>query len=141
LSLQTASAERLDVLGFLREGTLETEAMFHKFFKVYHINGEWFRPDPNLLGCLMGLVEGKDFYLETARSTEIAKKEMIKASGIMKATLKESRQNAVDEIEMKYIGHLLKEGTRIKDIAKQAGITTRQVNKLMTKHGLTKAGR
>lgn len=141
LNLQTASAEKLIVLGVLKDGTQKTEVQLHSFFAIYHINGEWFRPDANLLGCLIGLAEGKDFYLETARSTEIAKQEIIKSSGIIKTTLKESRQNAVDEIERKYIGHLLKAGKRIKDIAVQAGMTTRQVHNLMTKHGLTKAGR
>ena len=49
------------------------------------------------------------------------------------------RQRAADNIERLYLTELLTEHRgRIKTSAQAAGITTRQLHKLMTKHGLKK---
>jgi DNA-binding NtrC family response regulator len=53
--------------------------------------------------------------------------------------LKEARQITVDRFEKQYLSSVLEQcGGRIMDAARQAGITTRQLNKLMNRHGLTK---
>jgi DNA-binding NtrC family response regulator len=54
-------------------------------------------------------------------------------------TLGEARRRGVEEIERSYLrGLLAAKGGRIKDTAEAAGITTRQLHKLMKKHGLKK---
>jgi len=54
-------------------------------------------------------------------------------------TLAEARRMGVEEIERSYLkGLLTAKGGRIKDTAEAAGITTRQLHKLMKKHGLRK---
>ena len=54
-------------------------------------------------------------------------------------TLAEARRRGVEEIERSYLkGLLTTKGGRIKDTAEAAGITTRQLHKLMKKHGLRK---
>ncbi|MHC4133301.1 MAG: sigma-54-dependent Fis family transcriptional regulator, partial [Planctomycetota bacterium] len=53
--------------------------------------------------------------------------------------LAEARQKAIEDFERKYLKELLvlKRG-KIKDSAEAAGITTRQLNKLMVKYGIRK---
>ncbi|WP_319542217.1 sigma-54 dependent transcriptional regulator [uncultured Pseudodesulfovibrio sp.] len=53
--------------------------------------------------------------------------------------LKEARQIAVDKFEKQYLTSLLEQcNGSIKKSAERAGITSRQVNKLMNRHGLTR---
>ena len=53
--------------------------------------------------------------------------------------LKEARQFAVDKFEKQYLSSLLEQCHGIiKETAERAGITTRQLNKLMNRHGLTR---
>jgi DNA-binding NtrC family response regulator len=53
--------------------------------------------------------------------------------------LREARQITVDRFEKQYLSSVLEQcGGRILDAARQAGITTRQLNKLMNRHGLTR---
>lgn len=51
-TLQTANAEKLTLIATM-EGDLEDEKKFKSLFKTYRLNGEWYRPDKNLLGCLL----------------------------------------------------------------------------------------
>ncbi|WP_147822012.1 sigma-54 dependent transcriptional regulator [Salidesulfovibrio onnuriiensis] len=52
-------------------------------------------------------------------------------------SLKEARQIAIDNFESQYLASVLEQcGGVIKDAALRAGITTRQLNKLMNRHGL-----
>jgi DNA-binding NtrC family response regulator len=54
-------------------------------------------------------------------------------------TLSEVRRKGVEEIERNYLAEVLTVNHgRIKDAAQAAGISTRQLNKLMKKHGLKK---
>nr|WP_321396647.1 sigma-54 dependent transcriptional regulator [uncultured Desulfobacter sp.] len=54
-------------------------------------------------------------------------------------TLAQARRQAVDLCERAYLGHLLGETNgRIDETAQIAGITTRQLNRLLTRHGLDK---
>ncbi|MBW1998001.1 MAG: sigma-54-dependent Fis family transcriptional regulator [Deltaproteobacteria bacterium] len=54
-------------------------------------------------------------------------------------TLREVRHRSMDYVERKYLKELLTEKKgKIKDTAQAAGITTRQMHKLMAKHGLRK---
>jgi DNA-binding NtrC family response regulator len=54
-------------------------------------------------------------------------------------SLADFRRNAIAQLERHYLSQLLtKNKGRIKDAARDAGITTRQVHKLLTKHGLEK---
>ena len=54
-------------------------------------------------------------------------------------TLAEARRRGVEEIERSYLRELLTaKGGRIKDTAEAAGVSARQLHKLMTKHGLRK---
>lgn len=54
-------------------------------------------------------------------------------------TLAEVRHNAVEEIEKSYLNRLLaRKRGRIKDSAQEAGITTRQLHKLMKKYDIRK---
>ncbi|BDQ35043.1 Fis family transcriptional regulator [Pseudodesulfovibrio portus] len=51
--------------------------------------------------------------------------------------LKEARQITVDRFERQYLASLLEQcGGVIRETARRAGITTRQLNKLMNRHGL-----
>ncbi|MBI9080099.1 MAG: sigma-54-dependent Fis family transcriptional regulator [Pseudodesulfovibrio sp.] len=53
--------------------------------------------------------------------------------------LKEARKVTVDKFEKQYLSSLLEQCNGvIKESAERAGITSRQLNKLMTRHGLTK---
>ncbi len=53
--------------------------------------------------------------------------------------LKEARQITVDHFEKLYLTSVLEQcGGRIMDAARQAGITTRQLNKLMNRHNITR---
>ncbi|MCJ2164564.1 MULTISPECIES: sigma-54 dependent transcriptional regulator [unclassified Pseudodesulfovibrio] len=53
--------------------------------------------------------------------------------------LKEARQITIDKFEKQYLSSLLDQcGGVIKDAALRAGVTTRQLNKLMTRHTLNK---
>ncbi|WP_432738103.1 sigma-54-dependent transcriptional regulator [Maridesulfovibrio sp. FT414] len=53
--------------------------------------------------------------------------------------LGEARQIAIDSFELDYLTRLLTStGGRISRAAEKAGVTTRQLNKLMNKHGLSK---
>jgi DNA-binding NtrC family response regulator len=53
--------------------------------------------------------------------------------------LREARQITVDRFEKQYLSSVLEQcGGRITEAARQAGITTRQLNKLMNRHGLTR---
>ena len=54
-------------------------------------------------------------------------------------TLAQARQRGIEEIERNYLKDVLahKKG-KISDSAKEAGISTRQLNKLMNKYGLKK---
>ncbi|WP_285905237.1 sigma-54-dependent transcriptional regulator [Pseudodesulfovibrio pelocollis] len=53
--------------------------------------------------------------------------------------LREARQITVEGFEKQYLSAVLEEcGGRIADAARRAGITTRQLNKLMNRHGLTR---
>ena len=55
------------------------------------------------------------------------------------ATLAETRRNAVEKVERSYLRELLaEEGGRIATTAARAGITTRQLSKLMRRHELRK---
>jgi DNA-binding NtrC family response regulator len=54
-------------------------------------------------------------------------------------TLSEARQRAVEELERRYLKELLiRNRGRIKESAMVAGISTRQLHKLLTKHGIRK---
>jgi transcriptional regulator with GAF, ATPase, and Fis domain len=54
-------------------------------------------------------------------------------------TLSEVRRNGIEDIERKYIKDLLgRNRGKINDSAKEAGISTRQLNKLMNRHGIRK---
>jgi DNA-binding NtrC family response regulator len=54
-------------------------------------------------------------------------------------TLAEVRQNGVEEIERKYLKDVLARNRgKIKDSARDAGISCRQLNKLMNKYGIRK---
>jgi DNA-binding NtrC family response regulator len=54
-------------------------------------------------------------------------------------TLAEARQKGVDEIEKIYLKELLTQNNgKIKTSAEVAGISTRQLHKLMKKHGFRK---
>jgi transcriptional regulator with GAF, ATPase, and Fis domain len=54
-------------------------------------------------------------------------------------TLAEARQVAVDEFERSYLTQLLiKHGGRISPSAKEAGVSTRQLSRLISRHGLDK---
>jgi DNA-binding NtrC family response regulator len=54
-------------------------------------------------------------------------------------TLAEVRHRGVEEIERRYLEDLLTGNKgKIKDVAEKAGITTRQLHKLMKKHGIRK---
>ncbi len=55
------------------------------------------------------------------------------------ATLAQARKRGVDEIERRYLRDVLTQSRgKIKDSSQIAGITTRQLHKLMTKYGLNK---
>jgi hypothetical protein len=47
-SLQTSNPNKLIVLGYIF-GNKFTEQELHKTFKQYHVHGEWFRPEQDLL--------------------------------------------------------------------------------------------
>lgn len=54
-------------------------------------------------------------------------------------TLAQARQHAVNACEISYLTSLLKQTNgRIKETAQKAGITVRQLNRLLTRHGLDK---
>ena len=54
-------------------------------------------------------------------------------------SLAQARQKAVENTERSYLKELLtKKKGRIKESAEAAGITTRQLHKLMAKHGIRK---
>ncbi|MGD9825762.1 MAG: sigma-54-dependent Fis family transcriptional regulator, partial [Desulfobacter sp.] len=54
-------------------------------------------------------------------------------------TLAQVRRHAVNACEISYLTSLLEETNgRIRETAKKAGITTRQLNRLLTRHGLDK---
>ncbi len=55
------------------------------------------------------------------------------------STLSEAREKAIADIEIRYLKNLLETHKgRIKDSAAEAGISTRQLHKLMTKHNIRK---
>ncbi len=64
---------------------------------------------------------------------------LARASGDAHLTLAEARHRGVEEIERYYLKELLARNKgKIKDSAEKAGITTRQLHKLMKKHGIRK---
>lgn len=55
------------------------------------------------------------------------------------STLAETRRKAVETVEKRYLRDLLaEEGGSVKGVAARAGITTRQLSKLMKRYGLRK---
>jgi DNA-binding NtrC family response regulator len=70
--------------------------------------------------------------------TQIAVARDIPAPGTGQ-TLAQVRRHAVNACEISYLTSLLEETNgRIRETAKKAGITTRQLNRLLTRHGLDK---
>jgi predicted DNA-binding transcriptional regulator AlpA len=49
--LNTGSSDPIKILG-MRKGSHQDEVFFHKLFKDYHLNGEWFEPVPELLAYI-----------------------------------------------------------------------------------------
>ena len=59
---------------------------------------------------------------------------------LVKLTLAEARQRVVDSFEKQYLQDLLTQHQRrIDRSAAQAGISTRQIHKLLARHGIRKA--
>ncbi|HAR33600.1 MAG TPA: Fis family transcriptional regulator [Desulfobacter sp.] len=70
--------------------------------------------------------------------TQIAVARDMPASGTGQ-TLAQVRRHAVNACEISYLTSMLEETNgRIRETAKKAGITTRQLNRLLTRHGLDK---
>lgn len=130
LSLEKASPQKLRLLGSI-EGTPEKEAQLHNFFQTYRLNGEWFSPEPKFLYCVLTLLLNKELLIESV--------EEIKYPSLSVGTLGDERAKVIEKFERDYITNLL-ESTKgsINKSAQIAGITTRQLHKLMTKYHIIK---
>jgi len=131
--LEKASPEKLKLLGSI-EGTPEKEAQLHNFFQSYRLNGEWFNPDSKFLYCILTLLLNKDLQIESVE--EIKNSDFIVGT---LGTLSEERAKVIEKFERDYISNLLEicKGS-INKSAQIAGISTRQLHKLMTKYRIIK---
>jgi hypothetical protein len=71
-SLQTANPETLFLLATALSGArrvFREEALIHRTFSAFHVAGEWFRPEPELLDFIESLTFQSDigFAVEEAR--------------------------------------------------------------------------
>jgi DNA-binding NtrC family response regulator len=116
---------------------------FHPHVLAAFEEYEW----PGNIRELENLIE-RAYILETSSmlTPESFPKELFEAGGFVSSsslssplTLSQARQQGIEDIERNYIKELLiKHKGKINDSAKEAGISTRQLNKLMNKYEIRK---
>ena len=143
--------ERLGDIPHLIEGFLKKLNNFNTK-DIYHVNSDVLErcqhyPWPGNIRELENLIE-RAYILETSSvlTSESFPMELVE-SGVSPAdlpvdsslTLAEARRRGIENLEISYLKELLtKQKGKIKDSAKVAGITTRQLHKLMVKYGIRK---
>lgn len=116
-SLQTGNHQQLKLLRQVN-GSRQTEANCHIRFKEDHISGEWYKPSKELI----------DFI-----NTPILKDVDIDK------TMAYQRNIAIECFEIDYLDKLMtSHGGKMNTAAAEAGISTRQLRKLLSKYEIKK---
>ena len=130
LTLQKANPEKLNLLGCI-EGTPEKATQLHNFFQSFRLYGDWFRPDPSFLNCILNLILNKELSIENVKE--------IKYNAFIGTTISTARKMVIEQFESTYISDLLSRNKGKIDVtARMAGISTRQLHKLMRKYDIKK---
>jgi len=144
-------SERLEDIPHLIEGFLKKLNSFNTK-EIFHINSDvlegckrytW----PGNIRELENLIE-RAYILETSSALTsenfpVELVESVASSAVLSEDsfppLAEARRKSVETLEKDYLQELMtQQKGKIKDSAKVAGITTRQLHKLMTKYGIRK---